>query len=191
MWAPTSAKDTTEKPKLPVLMRLLCNRAARHAMLAHAASSCHLPLQGASAQLAQRTDSLHTTPWEGGGGVRVGTLGAAVSTDRDGERVRRGRAGGQVEDGRVARHRASLARLRHARVNRERSGRRRGRALRCVLSLRWRGSSTPAPPSPHPPTQRWRRDDGIIARCRCSRLLPHFLLGPPASSRSVTATPLA
>lgn len=56
MWAPTLAKDTTDKPRLLVLMRLLCNRATRHAMLAHAASSCHLPLQGAS---AQRTDSLH------------------------------------------------------------------------------------------------------------------------------------
>lgn len=95
MWAPTSAKDTTEKPRLPVLMRLLCNRAAQHATLAHAASSCHLPLQGASVHLAQRTDSLHTTPCEVGGGdvvVRVGTLGATVSTDRDGERVRKGHA---------------------------------------------------------------------------------------------------
>lgn len=72
MWAPTSAKDTTENPRLPVLTRLLCNRAARHATLAHAASSCHLPLQGASPQLAQRTDSLHTTPWEWRGGGRGG-----------------------------------------------------------------------------------------------------------------------
>lgn len=68
-------------------------------------------------QLAQRTDSLHKTPWEGGEGAwwcalapsepRLARTETASVSGRDVHVCNAcTSAGGQVEDGRVARHRA-------------------------------------------------------------------------------------